>query len=147
MNILNMTMLFVSNTRETGLSLTPGILFLMTSVTTPGAVFTRFHFFVYFVSWFVLIDLYMSGIQSRRISFLKLLVEKSLELFYPTFAVIFISLLWTALKPKIKTRSNLFLLMFLDTVMALWTLQMLKLTMLLLFYFFSVFFFQQKVFF
>ena len=40
----------------------------MTSVTTPGPVFTRFLFFVYFVSWFVLIDLYVS-IQSRLGSF------------------------------------------------------------------------------
>ena len=41
----------------------------MTSVTTPGPVFTRFLFSAYFVSWFVLIDLYVS-IQSRRGSFL-----------------------------------------------------------------------------
>ena len=40
------------------------------------------------------------SIQSRRISFLKRLVEKSLELFYSTFAVIYISLLWTVLKLK-----------------------------------------------
>ena len=44
--------------------LTPGIFILMTSVTTPGPVFTRFLFSAYFVSWFVLIDLYVS-IQSR----------------------------------------------------------------------------------
>jgi len=42
---------------------------LMTSVTTPSPVFTRFLFSACFVSWFVLIDLYMS-IQSRRSSFL-----------------------------------------------------------------------------
>ena len=41
----------------------------MTSVTTPGPVFTRFLFSAYFVSWFVLIDLYVS-IQSRRGYFL-----------------------------------------------------------------------------
>ena len=40
------------------------------------------------------------SIQSRRISFLKRLVEKSLALFYSTFAVMYISLLWTALKLK-----------------------------------------------
>ena len=40
------------------------------------------------------------SIQSRRISFLKRLVEKSLELFYSTYAVMYISLLWTALKLK-----------------------------------------------
>ena len=40
------------------------------------------------------------SIQSRRISFLKRLVEKSLALFYSTFAVIYISLLWTVLKLK-----------------------------------------------
>ena len=40
------------------------------------------------------------SIQSRRISFLKRLVEKSLALFYSTFAVIYISLLWNALKLK-----------------------------------------------
>ena len=52
-----------SNTNETA----PSILFLMTSATTPGAVFTRFHFFfVCLVSWFVLIDLYMSKIRSPK---------------------------------------------------------------------------------
>ena len=40
------------------------------------------------------------SIQSRRISFLKRLVEKSLELFYSTFAVMYIFLLWTVLKLK-----------------------------------------------
>ena len=40
------------------------------------------------------------SIQSRRISFLKRLVEKSLALFYSTLAVIYISLLWNALKLK-----------------------------------------------
>ena len=58
-----------SNTHETGFFLTLGIFILMTSVTTPGPVFTKFLFSAYFVSWFVLIDLYVS-IQSRRGSFL-----------------------------------------------------------------------------
>ena len=49
-----------SNTHETGFFLTLGIFILMTSVTTPGPVFTRFLFSAYFVSWFVLIDLYVS---------------------------------------------------------------------------------------
>ena len=60
---------------ETGLSLTPGIciLFLMTSVITLDAVFTRFYFFVNFASWFVSIDLHISSQSSS--SFLMRLVE------------------------------------------------------------------------
>ena len=53
---------------------------LITSVTTVGPVFTRFLFSAYFVSWCVLIDLYMS-IQSRRSSFF-IVVPVSLARFY-----------------------------------------------------------------
>ena len=69
MNILNMRMPFGKQHPLDWLFLTPGIFILMTSVTTPGPVFTRFLFSAYFVSWFVLVDLYVS-IQSRRGYFL-----------------------------------------------------------------------------
>ena len=41
------------------------------------------------------------SIQSRRISFLKRLVEKSLELFYATFAVIFTVCIRISAQPRI----------------------------------------------
>ena len=81
MNILNMRMLFAVFGKQhpvERLFFNTRHFILMTSVTTPGPVFTRFLFSAYFVSWFVLIDLYMS-IQSRRSSFL--VVPVSLERF------------------------------------------------------------------
>ena len=91
-------------------------------------------FFVYFVSWFVLIDLYMS-IQSRRSCFLMRLVSiiRTLILFFiirvyyapylwscyidrevfsVTFTVIFLSLLWTALKLKNQNKEQLVSVLF-----------------------------------
>ena len=94
--------------------LTPDILLLITSVTTPGTVFSRFRFlFIIFVSWFVLIDLYMS-IQSRRsclVSIIRtlilffyysgLLCSIFMELLHWQRGIFcYFSLLWTALKLK-----------------------------------------------